>query len=391
MGIQKMEKKPQSKCRYWRLWVSCGKDRDGKRIQRSMYFRGTYTEAKAKYAEFEETVKVPTPNKVTFRRYAQDWMDRRAGIVASSTAEKDMRNITVFNDLFGDEKLTDITPLMIEEAFHELLTKGGRQGRPCKTTYINALHTELSSIFNDAVARGYLIKNPARDARRIPHRPAEKDVPDAAGLRDLLSRLDCRDRRQMAVYLTAATGMRRGEATALRRQDVDLDNMVIHIRHALRQPRELAPTKTGEGRRDLPITKAVADHIRIRYAAADADLKAAVAAGKLDKMPAEATIPVCCDEIGDYTTPMMVTSWWKRCKHRYGQTCSDHDLRHAYLSMLAAEGVPPATLQALAGHKSPITTLGIYTHANLSSREQAVSIAGELLSADTDEPEAADE
>lgn len=51
--IQLEKDKPRSKCRKWQLRVSLGRDpRTGKYRQKTRYFTGTYTQAKAALREF---------------------------------------------------------------------------------------------------------------------------------------------------------------------------------------------------------------------------------------------------------------------------------------------------------------------------------------------------
>ena len=78
--------------------------------------------------------------------------------------------------------------------------------------------------------------------------------------------------------------------------------------------------------------------------------------------------------LGISDDPHAVTRWWDRNRARLGfDGVPLHSLRHAYLSELARRGVPPKTLQALAGHANISTTMDIYAHANLDDKRVATA------------------
>jgi site-specific recombinase XerD len=56
-----------------------------------------------------------------------------------------------------------------------------------------------------------------------------------------------------------------------------------------------------------------------------------------------------------------------------------HDLRHSAASMLAARGVHPTTAQAILGHATVSTTLGVYSHADRAAVHQAVMGMDDVL------------
>jgi integrase len=48
-----------------------------------------------------------------------------------------------------------------------------------------------------------------------------------------------------------------------------------------------------------------------------------------------------------------------------------HDLWHTAISFMMSNGIPPAVVQAIVGHSSPILTLGVYTHINTDDQTEA--------------------
>ena len=49
-----------------------------------------------------------------------------------------------------------------------------------------------------------------------------------------------------------------------------------------------------------------------------------------------------------------------------------HEFLHSFLSLAAAQGVHPAVMMRLAGHKNPDITMRIYTHVNMESKREAL-------------------
>ena len=124
-------------------------------------------------------------------------------------------------------------------------------------------------------------------------------------------------------------GLRRGEAAALSWGDIDGD--VMRVRKNLNTDGTLGNTKTGAGRRDLPIPPHVVDALKRRREAAESDFAKLAEAG-IKPMPDTATwsqIAVCVTEDGERVTLGAVNGWWQRHRAKLGMTCTMHDLRHA--------------------------------------------------------------
>jgi integrase len=57
-----------------------------------------------------------------------------------------------------------------------------------------------------------------------------------------------------------------------------------------------------------------------------------------------------------------------------------HELRHSYVSLLGAQGVPPRTIQATMGHSQMSTTMNIYAHVMPSMLRDAADAMDRALS-----------
>ena len=147
--------------------------------------------------------------------------------------------------------------------------------------------------------------------------------------------------------LLAYTGLRWGEATALRVCDVDLDRRRVDVRRAFSDVggRVVLGSPKSHQSRTVPLPRFLA-----------AEITAAVAGKHADQLV--------------FTMPggsVMRLSNWRRsafipARRRLG--LSDrfrvHDLRHTAASLMIQAGYPPKMLQEILGHASITTTLDLY-------------------------------
>ena len=76
---------------------------------------------------------------------------------------------------------------------------------------------------------------------------------------------------------------------------------------------------------------------------------------------------------------MHFQSLWKKYADESGVTCTSHQLRHAYATMLEENNISEKDAQYLLGHAQISTTKDIYTHIRESKKEK---INAQLLDVD---------
>ena len=127
----------------------------------------------------------------------------------------------------GELRLGELTPALLDLALGQLrLRQGPQQAR--------AARRALSSLCTDAVRHGAIPHNPVRDTRPIPCPHRQVRALTCAEACDLQTRLrgDPRARRldlPDLVQFMLGTGVRIGEAAAVRRAVLDLDAGTVHI------------------------------------------------------------------------------------------------------------------------------------------------------------------
>jgi integrase len=226
--------------------------------------------------------------------------------------------------------------------------------------YLGVLH----GIFDFAIRRGWASANPVKQAER-PRRTDSTEVRflSMAELEALLRATPDDDlgRVEHALYLAAATtGMRQGEAVALRWRDVDWQARRIRVRRNYVRG-EFGTPKSKRSSRAVPLIDRLAGELdRLSQAAAfgdDDDLVFAHPAtgGPLDRSKILKRFKQAMRRAG--------------LGHRLGEGgITFHSLRHCFGTAMAAQGVPMRTLQELMGHRDFATTL-IYADYAPSAHE----------------------
>jgi integrase len=167
-----------------------------------------------------------------------------------------------------------------------------------------------------------------------------------AGVRDLA---DAAGPRRVLVLLLGYTGLRWGEATALRVCDVDLDRRRIDVRRAFSDVggKVVLGTPTSHQSRTVPLPRFLACEIAEATRAKGAD-------GLIFTMTGGSVLRL---------------SNWRQATFmpaRRAAGVSDrfriHDLRHTAASLMIQAGCPPKWLQEILGHASITTTLDLYGH-----------------------------
>ena len=156
------------------------------------------------------------------------------------------------------------------------------------------------------------------------------------------------------VVLSLLTGARTEELRALQWADVDLTAGVLSVTRSVRDAGKL---KTIKSRRRLALPAlAVAALKRHKLAQARARREA----GELWK---EHDL-VFCDPLGAELTPDAVRAGFRKITRAagIGAGWTPRELRHSFVSLLAADGMPVGTIAALAGHTGSRITESVYLH-----------------------------
>jgi len=165
--------------------------------------------------------------KATFGEYAEFW--KETYLIKPNYKSHSIHNYRFqlkhfLIPAFGDYNLSSITTAHINSAISQWLKKG------ISPKTITGSITTLRVIFRSAVADGYLKIVPEHGINL----PKPKKCGRALNLKEIRALIEHTPERWKALILTAVlTGVRQGELLALRWEDIDWKENVIHVKRAV--------------------------------------------------------------------------------------------------------------------------------------------------------------
>jgi integrase len=235
-----------------------------------------------------------------------------------------------------------------------------RSGLSWKT--VKHIRAALGTVLGAAEYWDLIDSNPVRKTRLPRRGPVENKVlPDPAQVKKLLQILQ-EPSRTVATVLVL-TGLRVGEALALRIKDIDFEHGVIRVRRTLYEGHFDEP-KTRSIRRVIPVGPGVVNLLGTQIGPKqdpDALIFSTESGTPLDRrnLLKRQLIPACT-QLG------LVGITW-------------HSLRHCNATLLDRAGTQLGTVQALLGHSSAEVTRGIYIHSLPQDARAAVEKVEQLL------------
>lgn len=263
------------------------------------------------------------------------------------------------NPYFRDIQLVDLTTAHVEAFIHHLLSLG----LSAKTTH--CVVNILKSAIRKAVTEGLLTKDPC--AGVILPRLKKSSVSALTKIeQDRLEYVAWRELECSPVVLSLYTGMRIGEISALRWQDIDFAANIISVEHTLqrimvsdgnerRTKVIISQPKTSASQRSIPLAKNLKSYL-------------------LEKKKTSTSEFVISRGEG-YAEPRLINYRFKKLlKAANIAEVNFHVLRHTFATRCVEEGVDIATLSKLLGHTSIKLTLDTYTDSMWENRKRAVSL-----------------
>ncbi len=356
----------------WRARLDGGTNpKTGKRKQIMRSFP-TKTEADrwlAQQRTAQATGTFADAGKLTVGAYLTEWLACRKDIRVSSRISYASLLKTRIVPGLGSLTMRAIRPTHVAHFLAD---------QKASSATINVLRAILSRAFEDARRTGLLATNPARGLASLAT-PERKERAlkfwDDAQMRTFLAQT-ADDQDAMLWRFLLASGLRIGEALALRWEEVDLKTGTIQVRRTLSQVQGgfvAAAPKTKAGRRAIPLdpttTKQLRNHrqaireLRMRYRDiwVDGDLVFPQVDGSFST----------ADSLRDRLTTL--------CAHHGLPAIGLHGCRHTHATLLLAAGIAPKVVSERLGHTTVGMTLDTYSHVTGVMQEQAVFAIGAAL------------
>jgi integrase len=177
------------------------------------------------------------------------------------------------------------------------------------------------------------------------------------------------------IVTLATTGMRRGEALALRWSDIDLEGARLTIERALEQTKgglAFKAPKTHSGRRTIDLLPQTIEVLKAHRAA---QARARLAAGPAWQdnglvFPAPDGAPM---------RPSIATERFWEATQKFEPRLRLHDLRHTHATQLLRAHVHPKFVSERLGHAGIAITLDTYSHMLPGMQRDAVAVLAGAL------------
>ena len=193
---------------------------------------------------------------MTFSHYSSLYLDFKQHELKNSTYDKYVNIVkNRINPTFKDLNIEDIKPSDIKKWLYEITDVGSKS----KRHYIGV----LSGISQEALYDEVIYKNPVRLVK-LPKNQKPLIKPFTAD--EVKAIMDLAHNQNYRFYLAIAfyTGLRSGEIIALKKEDIDLVNNVLHVRRSRNRFGESTP-KTRGSIREVPIIQLLIPYIRELY------------------------------------------------------------------------------------------------------------------------------
>ena len=239
-------------------------------------------------------------------------------------------------------------------------------------------------IFNYAIYNGYIETNPAASIKPPSGlKTTKRELPEDNFIKTV-ERSVSADFGLFA-YLILYTGMRRGEAMALRMEDIDIDAKIIHVTKSIYYANNKPVVKTPKseaGKRDIILLDRLIPHLPKQkhgyiFERDGNPLTLSAFQKRWRKYCLE--IGLATDTITEKINPETKR---KHVIHDYEYHVTPHQLRHAFATILFEAGIDEKDAQELLGHSSITLTRDVYTHIRSTRKEKTASKLNEYLAQD---------
>lgn len=281
---------------------------------------------------------------LTFAEIAEAWKDVRFEELSYKSVEAYKAPYRRLVERFGRQRIEEIETRDVNAYLDRLAIRGHAKR-------MVQLHRDMmSQIYNAAIARGQTRYNPC-DHAAMPRGLT-------AGSRGVVSpeaveaiKRGAEQPFGLFALLCLYTGLRRGEALALRYEDIDREAKEIHVRRSVvfqGNTPQIKATKTKNGVRDVVLPD--------------------ILAGKIGKGSGY----IFSDEGKLLTRDQYRKRWAAYCK-AIGFEITAHQLRHGYASMLYEADVGDKDAQEQLGHANITLTRDVYTHISKKQRSRTAA------------------
>lgn len=323
--------------------------------------------AKAKAADIDRR-NVANPN-VHLDEWYKKWMDVYNRPVVRANTIRQYQYIYEHNirPYIGDPKINDITKLAVQDILNQLKDAG------YQWESLNKVKILLTDMFDRAIEDDMMLKNPAKGVKIPVPRPEKEVKALSQEEQQAFFRCSAGTFYDNLFRVAVGTGLRPGELFALREENIDFKNKVIHVEKTLLYQKLEGDTgktfheddpKTRTSKRSVPMNKYCEDALRQQL------ILHKIAVNNSPKPKEAFTDYIFCTRYGTPMCAQIYSDDIKRIVTEINCTrdpleamdmFSGHCFRHTFATRCFEAGIAPKTVQAYLGHASLNMTMDLYT------------------------------
>ena len=328
--------------------------------------------------EFEQTGSIFTTSEITFNDYLNLWYNDYVLINCKyGTADYYKRIINChLKPYFKEIKLKQLNPAILQKFLNYKMINGYSKNS------VSNFYGVLSGALKYAVYPcTYIKENPMTYVNMPRYYEKIKETSDLKiisydNFNKILERFPFGSSFYIPLQIAFHTGMRGGEVTALKWENVDLENKIISVNYTL--------VSKGKGIFELGTPKTKSSYRKIDIGDTLASiLKKHKLYQKENKLKYGSYYTnsdfVCTKENGELVTTDSLKYLSRVVNYDLKIPFNFHSLRHTHATMLIENGANIKTVQKRLGHSKLSTTMDTYAHVTDKMKTEAVNILENII------------
>lgn len=330
-------------------------------------------------SETESFLKVVENKNMTVSNWMDIWFEAKQSDWAISTKTLSMQMIKLYiKPLLGHYKLSSLDYLTYKKVFIDALLKTK------SVNTVKSAHSKFYNAINLAVRNEIIPKNRFSSMNITKEKETKKDgfneesqlnFLNEDDLKKLLEYLKNADdmTHTALIWTIALTGMRKGEAAALRWKDIDLKEGTINIY----ETRDYLGQREAKTKNSIRLVEVDQNLCCLLDSYRKKTIEKKLEIGKQHTTNDHVFVNL------DTLFPVGKNLAGRILKKAYenkiiSKEISPHGLRHSYATILCAQGVPIPIVAKMIGD-TPNTVLAFYAHSMKEKEKEAVQILSRVL------------
>lgn len=301
------------------------------------------------------------PETLSFKMLAEQWLDTKKAKIKASTRQK---YLSVYNKhidpIIGNDKLSEITSDSVNKILINL----------CGSDYIssslfNIARYLLNSILKYGVQVGY-IRNVEITVESAQQNKNTIQILNDSQIKLIVKKINSSiNPAHLGIVISLYTGMRLGEVCALKRENIDFENDIIHVHQTVQRLSDnfgktsliVDVPKSKSSYRDIPIIPYLSMILK-KYG--------------IDKYSDEKYILNNRDI--PYEPRTLQYGFSRFIQEFELAELHYHCLRHTFATNCIRAGMEMKTLSEILGHSNVGITMNIYVHSDIEQKKQQMKL-----------------